>query len=92
MNLSEGDLDAIEQRAAQATPGPWWSWIEGRDGLSGASFIGRGHGSERELDLYLSTGATQPVPTADYDFIAQARQDVPRLVAEIRRLRALGPT
>jgi hypothetical protein len=29
-----------------------------------------------------------PVPAADLDFIAAARQDVPLLVEEVRRLRA----
>jgi hypothetical protein len=30
-----------------------------------------------------------PAPIEDQDFIADARQDVPRLVAEVRRLREL---
>jgi hypothetical protein len=29
-----------------------------------------------------------PAPAADLEFIAHARQDVPRLIAEVRRLRA----
>ena len=32
------------------------------------------------------------VPIADQDFIASARQDIPRLVAEIRRLRKVVET
>jgi hypothetical protein len=39
---------------------------------------------------YSSPGPTEvPVPDADLDFIANARQDIPRLVEEIRRLRGL---
>jgi len=77
--LDEGEMAEIRSRCEQATPGPWTSYIEGRDMTSGSSFIM----TEGE-DLYL-TGAT----TADQDFIAHARQDVPRLIAEIDRLRQL---
>src|SRR5437899_266367 len=51
--------------------------IEGRDHTGGSSFI-RTEGDDIEL-----SGAT----TADQDFIAHARQDIPRLLAEIVRLK-----
>jgi hypothetical protein len=70
-------LDEIERRCAAATPGPWKSYIEGRDHTSGDSFIMTGGN-----DIYLS-GATP----ADQDFIAHARQDLPALIREIRSLR-----
>ena len=76
--LTESYLREVELRAGAATPGPWTSMIEGRDHTSGSSFI-RTSSEDIELD-----GAT----VADQDFIAHARQDVPMLVAEIRRLRA----
>jgi hypothetical protein len=66
-------------RTDQTTPGPWKSYIEGREKMSGSDFIMTGG-----EDIYL-TGATK----ADQDFIAHARQDIPALVAEIDRLRAL---
>jgi hypothetical protein len=77
--LSEQLLNAIEQRCNQATQGPWISFIEARDEFSGSDFI-RTAGE----DIYL-TGATP----ADHDFIAASRQDVPLLIAEIRRMRTL---
>lgn len=77
-DLSADDLAAIEARVRATTPGPWRSVIEGRDQDSGSSFIM----TEGE-DIYLS-GASD----ADQDFIAHARQDVPRLLAEIRRLKS----
>lgn len=60
--------------------------------VSGDSFIGQGSDepgtAPERRDLYLSTYKDEPaVPVADYDFIAHARQDVPRLLAEVRRLR-----
>lgn len=80
--LSEAELKDIETRAASATPGPWKSFVEGRDHASGSSFISTGKSDDRGEDIELS-GAT----VADQDFIAASRQDVPRLIAEIRALR-----
>lgn len=73
-------LRAIEERASSATPGPWISFVEGRDFVSGSSFI-RTAGNDIEL-----SGAT----TADQDFIAHARQDILLLVQEIKRLSLLA--
>ena len=80
-SISELELQEMEARAAAAQLGPWKSWVEGRDFLSGSNIIQTGEGGE---DIELS-GAT----IADQDFIAAARQDVPRLIAEVRMLRAL---
>jgi hypothetical protein len=81
-SVTDDELRAIKARADAATPGPWRSMVEGRDHTSGSSFIMTGEGAARGDDIELS-GAT----VADQDFIARARQDVPRLVAEIERLR-----
>lgn len=75
--------EELEARALAASPGPWRSLLEGRDHTSGSSFIMTGEGAARGDDIEL-TGATP----ADFDFIAHARQDIPRLVAEVRALRA----
>jgi hypothetical protein len=84
--LSDVELEEIRQRCDSATPGPWKSFIEGRDHTSGSSFIMTGHGKNRGNDIELY-GAT----AADQDFIAHARQDIPRLLDEIARLeRSLG--
>jgi hypothetical protein len=89
--LSDAELNAMEARCEAATPSPWWAWIEGRDGTSASSFIGRGLDGARHPDLYLSTDPGDQVSIADHDFIAAARQDLPRLLAEVRRLqRAAG--
>lgn len=58
--------------------------IEGRDHTSGSSFIMTGPPGARGTDIEL-LGAT----IDDQEFIAHARQDVPRLVAELQRLRLL---
>ena len=73
-------LKRLVALAAAATSGPWISFVEGRNHTSGSSFI-RTAGDDIEL-----LGAT----SADQDFIAEARDWVPALVAEILRLQALA--
>ena len=76
---TDAELDAIDRACNAATPGPWKSFIEGRDHTGGSHFIRTG-GEDIEL--------CGPARIADQDFIADARQSVPLLVAEVRRLRA----
>jgi hypothetical protein len=74
--LSEPELQAIEQRAAAATEGPWAARFDGqRQGI----FV-----AHREVVLF-DVGHVRP-STPDADFIAAARADVPRLLREVRRL------
>lgn len=82
--VSDEELEAIRKRSEMASKGPWKSFVEGRDHFSGSSFIMTGPEGSRGSDIDLS-GAT----VADQDFIAGARQDIPRLLAEIDRLRAV---
>ncbi len=89
--LSAQHLAEIEKRHLMATPGPWRSMVEGRDHRAGESFIMAGPDEDRGPDLYVTW---DPLPSehgrgADQDFIAHARQDVPALATEIRRLRDL---
>ena len=80
--ITEEELKQIEQRANKAQAGPWKAFIEGIDHESGSDFIMTGLGELRGEDIEL-TGAT----IADYYFIANARQDIPLLIKEIRELR-----
>jgi hypothetical protein len=82
--MSDAELAEIEARASAATTGLWRSWIEGRDHFGGDSVITTGGD-----DIYLYPPGRIMSPF-DQDFIAAARQDVPRLVAEIRRLRRIA--
>jgi hypothetical protein len=85
-DLSDDELDRIERLAQAATAGPWLSYVVDRDYGAGWNRVELGVcndlGSFQSIEL---TGAT----LADQDFIASARQDVPRLVREVRALRAL---
>lgn len=78
--LSDLELEAIQRRCDATTPGPWKSMVEGRDHTSGDSFILTGG---EDFDL---AGAT----IADLEFIAAARQDIPKLLEEIRMLRRMS--
>jgi len=82
--LTDEDLKKISLRCQRATPGPWTSFVEGRDHTSGSSFIMTGGKENRGNDFEIS-GAT----VEDQDFIANARQDIPILIEEIYRLRRI---
>jgi hypothetical protein len=77
-HIEADTLAEIERRCAAASAGPWKSFVERRDHDAGSDFIRTGGD-----DIYLS-GAS----VADQDFIAHARQDVPLLLAEVRKLRS----
>lgn len=92
--LTDDELDRIDARAARAMAGPWEAFVEGRDHTGGDDFIRTGGLDTAAPDLYVSFAfpdrpGLAPAGADDLDFIAASRQDVMRLVAEIRRLREL---
>lgn len=80
--MTEEMLNGIEERAAAATPGPWvWRpCLEGPDSLHRQ----RDDGTMIEIGPWRSDFEPH-----DAAFIAHARIDVPDLVAEVRKLRAI---
>ncbi|MEQ1872542.1 MAG: hypothetical protein ABL953_02350 [Ilumatobacteraceae bacterium] len=90
--LTDDELELIEARAERATVGPWRAFVEGRDHTSGDTFIQTGATDDESSDMYVKfsfAGGSRPAGSDDLDFIAASRQDVVRLVREVRRLRAL---
>ena len=113
--LTDAELEAIERRCAEASPGPWIAQILGS--LEEAKILGRfrwaqpdpGFGpwpitpqtevgvvwranklrKPDDTPLRIGLPGVVEVTAPDAEFIANARPDVPRLVNEIRRLRAL---
>jgi hypothetical protein len=87
--LTGDELAAIKARAEEATPGPWAMW-DGygptNDGLMGVYRFGPADGTHVIEDG--DGGHALYARRDDWDFIATAREDVPRLVAEVERLRA----
>lgn len=101
--LSDEELAAIEARAASATPGPWKSELdifdpEGQAIVAcfsdeGINVLGMLETDERAPtgpldDAWERARASQEMK--DATFCAHAREDIPRLLAEIRRLRGKG--
>jgi hypothetical protein len=80
--LSAGQLDELEGLAARATAGPWT--VFAGPGIGGDDFIRLGGDNDALPDMYVRHDA-EPAPVEDLDFIAAARNYVPRLIAEIRR-------
>jgi len=80
--IKKEQLEEIELRCSKTQNGPWTAFIEGRDHESGNNFIMTGENENRGEDIEM-IGAT----IADFDFIAHAKQDIPNLIEEIRRLR-----
>lgn len=80
LEFSDEELDRIERRCDAATEGPWFSE---RDEVACCIELGECNelGTCRTIEL---SGAT----VADQDFIANARQDLSRLLHEVRILRA----
>lgn len=85
--LTEAKLAEIEERLGRTTPGPWAC----RDRLGGGGcFVF----SEETFHVVAMEEDDEPALSAplgrgDAAFIAAAREDVPLLLAEVRRLRAL---
>jgi hypothetical protein len=77
--LTDDELEEMERRCRTATAGPWVSYVAGRDTEAGCNYIETGTPGCVEI-----IGAT----IADQDFIASCREDVPRLINEVRRLRS----
>lgn len=81
LDRPELDLDAIEERAASATEAPWQTY-DAYNSL-GVEDV------ESERMLFIENrGVTTAYHAPDAVFIAHAREDVPLLIAEVRRLRA----
>jgi hypothetical protein len=82
--ISRAQLDEIDAAADNATSGPWTPFVEERQPIGGSSVIWIG-GDDFNTDMYLWLG-DKMAPGELFDFVACAREDVPRLVADIRRV------
>ncbi|WP_456310866.1 hypothetical protein [Serratia proteamaculans] len=83
-DISDEELFLIKERCEKTSKGPWISYVEGRDHSSGSNFIMTGGENNRGEDIEL-VGAT----IEDQEFMAHAKQDIPRLINEIERLKKL---
>ena len=89
--LSQEELNAIKKRAEKATPGPW---------IPSCLSSGYVVCDDREFEViasvmeYNDDGTVYMVFTDNHEnnrqFIAHAREDIPKLLVEIERLRKLA--
>ena len=85
--LDDEKLDRLIRLSDRGDPPPWNASVEGRDHMSGDTFIMIGAEGDRLEDLYLSRDSG-PADAATHDLIAEARNALPVLIGEIRRLRS----
>ena len=85
-SLSEEVLRELLRLSESADPPPWRSMVEGRDHVSGDSFIRVGRDDDRAEDIYVSRDSGV-AGTAELDVIAAARTYLPLLLEEVLRLR-----
>jgi hypothetical protein len=79
--ISDEELSCIERRIDAATAGPWFYYARGKD--AGLILLG----DCNEIGVFKSIDLID-ASAADQDFIVNARQDLPRLLLEVRSLRA----
>lgn len=88
--MTESELAEIEARAAAATEGPWRAeegWVV-PDGFDNEAFVEGEEASLPVIGMWVHDRELLLAPN-DAEFIARAREDVPRLVAEVRKLREM---
>lgn len=81
--MMQAELENILEICNKATASPWTSYIEGRDFDSGSSFIMTGENENRDYDIEFIK-----IKPEDQDFIAMARNVIPKLIDEIITLRS----
>ena len=84
--LTDGELERLQALLDAASPGPWTSFVEGRDHHGGDNFIQLGGLDDSQPDMYVRHDS-RPATVSDQDFIAATRNFLPRLIAEVRRSR-----
>jgi hypothetical protein len=82
--LSDTELDELEGLTIAASPAPWIA--KTGPAIGGPDFIMLTDYDDSLPDMYVRHD-DKPAPGADLEFIAAARNSIPRLIAEVRRLR-----
>lgn len=87
-SITADELAAIEARAHAATEGPWRTLRETDEfGTLGMPVV-QMYRDEKLVVGHSKDWGSMSEPVVDAEFIAHAREDVPRLAAEVRRIRS----
>lgn len=84
--LIAAELAAIRERESNATPGPWLHLSNGKGGEDDPCLVGHSKYIDHPTPI---TCGTPFWSSSDFDFIAAARTDIPRLLATIGHLAAV---
>jgi hypothetical protein len=88
--MTRSELDCIEARCRAATPAPWRATSDGLPALRNVTHYIRYGDLEDDDGRLIAQAVGADTPRKEIaEFIAAARQDVPDLIAEVRRLREL---
>lgn len=84
MSLTQAELNEIKERAEKATQGPW--------GIDFPLLVCDQCGNTYEIvqsDVFLAPVVAESKSEADAEFIAHAREDIPKLLDHIAELEAV---
>jgi hypothetical protein len=74
--LTQAELNAIKERAEKATPGPWVKTF-----AAGIEIV-------CDFETKIISDYSGVIRYSDAEFIDHAREDIPKLVAEVERLKS----
>jgi hypothetical protein len=86
--MTNEELQAIRERCEKATPGPWRT-VGKKPGYEVEMIVAGDYADEGEPDLVVEVWASAD-NKADAEFIAHAREDVPKLLDEVKELREIN--
>jgi hypothetical protein len=90
VELAQDERPKIESRCRGASPGPWMVSLESDRGVGGSNVITVSY-DDAQPDLYLWRGGDWSswerddlASDGDFEFVASARQDIPKLLDALR--------
>lgn len=88
--MTDEQLREIEERANAALPGPWSIELDGPDDAMFRPILGlfNPNAPPKSIERFVFDWMDESLNVRNHDaaFIAHAREDIPALIAEIRRL------
>jgi hypothetical protein len=85
--ITDSELDAMGARAEAATPGPWETIHKYDGGLYSDHVVSPDRRCIANINAHPNFGGKPYKAKEIAEFIAHSREDIPRLIAEVRRLR-----
>lgn len=88
--LTDKEIEDIRHQANRATPGPWWISPELGDRSSTSHVMAKGAKDKPDQDIATIVNPQDPQGNTllvDAEFIADCRENVPRLCRSLRRAR-----